>query len=170
MTGVQTCALPICDFIDATSGSFKYIYGFEPDNQNFVKLKENLRDIDPSRLKLWSAGLHARTGKIGFNSLGNSASAISETGNDEISLVALDDVVGEKPTYIKLDIEGAEADALYGMKNTLTDYSSKLAVSIYHKPADLWELPLLLHKLAPSYKFYMRHYTHDLNETVCYAV
>lgn len=158
-------------FINKVKGDFEYIYGFEPDRRNFSMLIQNTRHISPYKMKLFNAGLHSHEGKISFNSLGNSASFISEEGGELIALLALDTVVKEfKPSYIKLDIEGAEADALLGMKNTLKACQPKLAISSYHKPEDLWELPLLIKALEPSYRLYMRHYTHDLHETVCYGV
>ncbi|NJD02106.1 MAG: FkbM family methyltransferase [Ruminiclostridium sp.] len=161
----------IVEFINATGNSFKYIYAFEPDRQNFNHLMENTGYIAEDRLKLMNAGLYSETGKIGFSSLGNSGSFVSEAGNDVISMVRLDEAIGEhKPTYIKLDIEGAEEAALGGMKNTIAAYRPKLAISIYHKSDDLWELPLVIHSLNPFYDIYIRHYSKGLYETVCYAV
>lgn len=161
----------IVDFIRATDNKFDYIYGFEPDIQTYNKLTKRIGYKECNRLKLFNSGLYSKNGETSFDSHGNSASCISETGKDTISLVRLDDVVGEyKPTYIKLDIEGAEEDALYGMKDTITKYHPKLAISIYHKAADLWELPLLIHSLSASYNIYIRHYSNGLHETVCYAV
>ena len=161
----------IADFADSVNNKFDYIYGFEPDKQNFSNLTKSMAYMDFNRLKLFNAGLYSKTGEISFDSHGNSASAISDTGRDKISLVRLDDIVREyKPTYIKLDIEGAEKEALYGMKNTITEYHPKLAISIYHKAADLWELPMLIRSLSASYNIYIRHYSNGLHETVCYAI
>lgn len=158
----------IADFINAVHNNYQSIYAFEPDRQNFQQLKNNTRHI--ARLHLLNAGLYSETREIGFSSLGNSGSFISETGKDRISLVKLDDMAAElKPTYIKLDIEGAEKEALHGMKNIITACHPKLAVSIYHKASDLWELPLLIHSLNPAFNIHIRHYSLDLNETVCYA-
>ena len=161
----------IADFVDSVHNKFDYIYGFEPDKQNFSNLTKRVAYMDCDHLKLFNAGLYSKTGEISFDSHGNSASAISVTGRYKISLVRLDDVVGEhKPTYIKLDIEGAEKEALYGMQNTIAEYHPKLAISIYHKAADLWELPLLIRTLPASYNIYIRHYANGLHETVCYAI
>lgn len=161
----------IDDFVNTVNNKFNYIYGFEPDKQNFSKLTKNIAYMDFNRIKLFNAGLYSKSGEISFDSHGNSASAISDTGTDRISLIRLDDVVEEhKPTYIKLDIEGAEEEALYGMKNTILEFHPKLAISIYHKAADLWELPLLIRSLSASYNIYMRHYSNGLHETVCYAI
>lgn len=161
----------IADFVNSVDNKFDYIYGFEPDKQNFSNLTKSVAHMYCNRLKLFNAGLYSKAGEISFDSHGNSASAISDTGGDNISLVRLDDVVGEhKPTYIKLDIEGAEKEALYGMKSTIAENHPKLAISIYHKAADIWELPLLIRTLPASYNIYIRHYTNGLHETVCYAI
>lgn len=100
------------------------------------------------------------------------SSAIDKSGNTEIEVVRLDDFIpsDEKITFIKMDIEGAEIDALNGCKNILQKYKPKLAICIYHKPDDLWEIPLLIKRLVPDYKIYVRHYSNYLWETVCYAV
>jgi hypothetical protein len=45
-----------------------------------------------------------------------------------------------------------------------------LAVSLYHKPEDLWDLPLLINALVPGYLLYLRRYSDERWETVCYAV
>ncbi|MFZ7102550.1 MAG: FkbM family methyltransferase [Peptococcaceae bacterium] len=161
----------IRDFIKATGNSFTFIYGFEPDKQNFDSLEKELEHIGANRLKLFNAGLYSATQEACFDSHGNSSSHLSESGKDKISLVKFDDIAEKyKPTYIKLDIEGAEREALEGMENTLKAYRPKLAVSVYHKADDLWELPLVVHSLNSSYKIYLRHYMGSLHETVCYAV
>ena len=100
------------------------------------------------------------------------SSAIDKSGNTEIEVVRLDDFIpsDEKITFIKMDIEGAEIDALNGCKNILQKYKPKLAICIYHKPDDLWEIPLLIKRLVPEYQIYIRHYSNYLWETVCYAV
>lgn len=161
----------IVDFINETNNNFNFIYAFEPDIQNYNNIKDSIKHIDSNRLKIFNAGLYSKTGEIGFESLGNKASFVSETGESKISLVNLDGVVGvHKPTYIKLDIEGAEKEALYGMKDTITKYHPKLAISVYHKASDLWELPLVILNLSPSYNVFIRHYSNGPYETVCYSI
>lgn len=75
----------------------------------------------------------------------------------------------EAPTFIKMDIEGAELEALEGAKNTIVKSKPKLAICLYHKPDDLWKIPLYLKKLVPEYKFYIRHHSKVRWETVLYA-
>ena len=61
-------------------------------------------------------------------------------------------------------------NALLGCKNFISNYHPKLAISIYHKTSHLWKIPLLIKNLYPGYKLYLRHYTTDLYDTICYAV
>ena len=73
-------------------------------------------------------------------------------------------------TMVKMDIEGAEYDALLGMKGTLR-FHPILMVSMYHKVEDLFRLQLLIEKMCPGvYHYYIRHYSPTIIETVLYAV
>jgi hypothetical protein len=73
--------------------------------------------------------------------------------------------------FIKMDIEGSELEALKGAKNTIKNQKPRLAISVYHKPEDIFEIPLYLKELVPAYKFYLRHdCLVNLTETVLYAM
>lgn len=88
-----------------------------------------------------------------------------------IETVALDETVYDrKPTYIKMDIEGAEQEALKGCKRIIQDYKPKLAICIYHKPDDLFEIPIMIKEMNPEYKLYVRQYADAWYDTVLYAV
>lgn len=56
------------------------------------------------------------------------------------------------------------------VRNIITSQKPKLAISIYHKKEDIWELPGLLLEMNPEYRFYLRHYSLREAETVLYAV
>lgn len=74
-------------------------------------------------------------------------------------------------TYIKADVEGAEARALNGAKQTIKAFSPRLTVSAYHRNDDLFILPALIKKLDPEYKLYLRHHPYiPAWETNLYAV
>jgi hypothetical protein len=74
--------------------------------------------------------------------------------------------------FIKMDIEGSELEALKGSADTIAARKPKLAICLYHKTEDFWEIPLYLHDLTPEYKLFVRHHTaiFDLKETVLYAM
>lgn len=76
-----------------------------------------------------------------------------------VDCVKLDDWFAQQqitPTYIKMDIEGGELDALIGCSETIKKLKPKLAICLYHKREDMWKIPLFIHSLVPEYKFYCR--------------
>jgi hypothetical protein len=85
--------------------------------------------------------------------------------------VSLDDILPDFiPTFIKMDIEGAEIEAIKGARYTISKFKPDLAIAVYHKIEHLWEVPLLIKSLKNNYKFYLRSYEHFNQETVLYAV
>lgn len=69
-----------------------------------------------------------------------------------------------------MDIEGVELEALKGCKNTIMHDRPKLAISVYHRPEDIIEIPMYIKTLLPDYNLYMRHYSFYDGETVLYAL
>lgn len=92
-------------------------------------------------------------GKLYFNS-NSSCSKISNEGDIAVDVIKLDDFfkTHEKPTFIKMDIEGAELAALRGCADTIREYKPKLAICVYHKPEDIFEIPEYILSLNPDYK------------------
>ena len=58
--------------------------------------------------------------------------------------------------FIKYDVEGAETEALLGSREIIKTNAPALLVSAYHRSADLFRLPLLVHELDPAYRLYLR--------------
>ena len=97
-------------------------------------------------------------------------SKISNEGGLAIKAKTIDEIVGEeRVTFIKMDIEGSEYKAIIGAKNTIKRNKPRLAICVYHKVNDLVEIGNLLIDMIPEYKFYIRHYTSSMEETVLYA-
>ena len=105
-----------------------------------------------------------------FRASSNEGSRLVAGGGTCIPVTSLDAVIDGKVTFIKMDIEGAEYEALKGAERLIREYKPKLAVSVYHKPEDIWELPGLILSFCPEYTFYLRHYSLSSEETVLYAV
>jgi FkbM family methyltransferase len=86
----------------------------------------------------------------------------------------LDDIVSEYSIkavdYIKLDLEGAEPQALMGMARTIEKFRPSLAVSIYHEPNHMWEIPLYLMGRLQDYEYYVGHYSYQRWESILYAI
>lgn len=157
------------NFIKWSQGKYKAIFSSEPDIQCYKKCQETLRDVDNFYLE--KRGLWSSQTRLSFSAKGDSTSKIVTGGEESIQTVCLDDMVGDKKvTFIKMDIEGAEKEALIGASKTIGNYKPKLAICIYHKPQDVWEIPGLILELNPKYRFYVRHYSLYDPETILYAV
>jgi FkbM family methyltransferase len=97
-------------------------------------------------------------------------SRILASGEARIQCVSIDNVLpGFQPTFINMDIEGAELEALKGAEKTILASRPDLGICVYHSPSHLWEVPLYLHSLGVGYRFYLRNYTSFTGETVLYA-
>lgn len=143
-------------------------WAFEPDPANFAELAAVARRADlPATL--FPCGLGDRLGSAGL--AGDGTSAALTGGGGGVPVVALDDVlVGAAPTLVKLDVEGFEAAALAGMAGTLARARPRLAVAVYHRPEDLWELPARVAELLPGAALHLRQHGHNGFDTVLYAV
>jgi hypothetical protein len=127
-----------------------------------------LQGVGPMIIEECAAGSHEH--KMLFATTGTAGSSLG-AGADQVRVRPLDDILnGHTPTFIKLDVEGAEKDALLGARRTIEQHAPVLAVCLYHRPSDLWELPLLLRSMNPQYSLYLRRYSDECWETVCYAV
>ena len=88
----------------------------------------------------------------------------------EIETVALDDVLAVKRiTFIKMDIEGAEYEALLGARKLIMENRPRMAISVHHKFEDFVTLADLVLSMHPDYRIAFRHYGFDDLETVMYV-
>lgn len=157
------------EFMKQTNGKFNRIYAFEPEESKYKEFNQISKGHE--RIELLPYGLWSKREVLRFNSQNNYASNIDESGNTEIPVISIDEVLnGDPVTFIKMDIEGAELEALKGASTTIRKYKPILAICIYHKPLDIVEIPMYIKELVPEYKIYIRHYGVNLYETVCYAV
>lgn len=104
---------------------------------------------------------------------GGAAAQASQVGTVEVQTCRLDDWVLETgiiPTFIKMDVEGAESAALRGGAETISRHRPKLAISAYHSLDDLLGLAPLIASIQPDYRFYLDHHTTHAEETVLYAI
>ena len=85
-------------------------------------------------------------------------------------LLIKDSFIKEYEAYENnMDVEGNELDALKGAMRILNTSKPDLAISIYHRPSDLWDIILHLNSSCAGYKFAIRNYTGFPAETVLYA-
>jgi FkbM family methyltransferase len=154
-------------------GKIESIACFEPDNANFRSLSEyltaNSHEI-ARHICAYPCGVHSSERQLQFSTGDLFNSRISDRGATIIQCVAIDHVLpGFNPTFINMDIEGAEMEALAGAEETIKRSKPDLAICVYHSPSHVWEIPLYLHSLNSGYRFYLRNYTSFVSETVLYA-
>jgi len=157
-------------FINAVKGRFESIHAFELDPINFRQLETNVRNMHGSdRIKIFNFGIWDHECDINF-SVGKSQSTVG-VGACSAHVVPLDSILaGQRVSFIKMDIEGAEPNALRGGEAVISTQKPKLAVCVYHHVSHLWEIPIYISKILPKHKLFLRHYTNLEYETVCYAI
>ena len=188
------------DFIERTGGRFGAAYAFELDAANFASMTKtfqsrvdrdraysvkgvpspsSLRDAiaesgEPDRtggsVFLCRVGAGSRNEEIRYRSQAK-GSLIDASGECVADIIRIDDIFSRhRVTFLKMDIEGAEMEALEGAKETIRRWKPKIAACVYHNPDHLLQMPIFLRNLVPEYRFYLRHHTKAYFETVCYAI
>lgn len=159
------------NFIKWCDGDYKHIYCFEGDPHNAELCEQKMSDlITEGKLTVIKKAVAEKNGVTSFVSCSNGCSKIGD-GDLKVETVTLDYVLGKaKPTFLKMDIEGGEYFALQGAKEIIKKYHPKLAISVYHLPSDVYDIPHLILSYYPEYKFYLRHYSPFREETVLYAI
>jgi FkbM family methyltransferase len=146
---------------------------FEPDLVNYQQLVQliehhELSHVIPLPLAAWDSTVQLR-----FSASGSSNSSVNPNGDSMIQAVAVDEFIPKdiKVNYIKMDIEGAEPHALMGSMKVIERNVPHLAICVYHKPEQLWEIGLwILANFPQKYRFYLRSYAEQTFETVLYCI
>jgi FkbM family methyltransferase len=146
---------------------YKKVFLFEPERKNMLITKEKLKNF--TNIEFYQLGLSDKKETLKFDVSGSS-SKISEEGEVIIHVDRLDDIIKEKVTFIKMDIEGAEGKAIDGAKETIKAYHPKLAISVYHKKDDFWKIPEQILNIRDDYNIYLRHYTEGISETIMFFI
>lgn len=158
------------DYIRFTKGYYK-IYFFEPDKIILEGAKDRLKDY--SDIIYMCAAVGERSGHKNYNPIGDGAGFVSENETDisePVEIVALDDLVKSHKSYIKMDIEGYELEALKGAKKVIQSLKPMLSISAYHKTKDLHQIIPLILSWNPEYQVYLRHYRNNYSDTRVYFI
>ncbi len=149
------------------------VYAFEPDINNYMKCKKAAgKHFKDGVVNIVGKGTWSENKTIRFNASADGCSRVTENGGTSIEVVPIDDIIApdEKVTFIKMDVEGSELESLKGARHTIRRCKPKLAVCIYHRHKDMYEIPLYIKELVPEYRLYVRHHSNGASETVLYAM
>lgn len=159
------------DYIN-TYGSYRKIYCYEIDEANMKKVKENLQEYPDIEFRQKGAGSKSGRMYIQGNYDSSCNKVVEANTGREIEIVSIDDDIHEKVTLIKMDIEGAEQEALLGCKRHIQEESPKLLISVYHNNEDIWKIPRMIDEMKSDYHFYLRSNGKQLGpaEIVLFAI
>lgn len=156
-------------FKERVGDRFDRIIAFEPDPQTYARLVRNFSN--DARVEAINAGLHRKKSVLRFRDDASRGAIFVEDGEIAMDVVGLDELLaGSRASFIKMNIEGAEIDALYGARDTIQRWLPKLAVSVYHRPSDLWQIPRIVREFSGAYDLFLRQHDGGVIETVLYAV
>lgn len=154
--------------------SCKKYYAIEPDKRQYEELREEMaKSAGIGEVVHIPCGVWKNKSCLHF-SLESACGVIGNTGKEEgfIDTNSIDEIVqkDEKVSFIKMDIEGAELEALRGGVNTIKRNCPRLAICVYHKREDLITIPQFIKSLNPQYKLYLRPHFPYASEVVLYAI
>jgi len=162
------------------SGPSGKVYSFEflEDNLRIFHRNLSLNECLAKNIQIIQNPVWSKSGEDVAIAANGPGTHISHGGASDKNLLkfktlSIDDLVNsgsiEKADFIKMDIEGAELNALKGAEETIRRFKPKLAITVYHSLNDFWEIPEWLESLGLGYKFYLRHFTIHAEETVLFA-
>jgi len=147
----------------------EHVLAFEPDPANYAALRAEIgEDMRATLLPMaaWSC-----VSTLRFSATQSMASGVADCGELLVQAAPVDDVaVDWGPTLVKMDVEGAELEALRGMEQTIRAYRPDLCLSLYHTPRHLFEIPLLVASWGLGYRFYLRVHEENTFGVVLYAL
>jgi FkbM family methyltransferase len=163
----------IKSFLRESGSRFDRIVAYEPDPASYSRLEASVATFPhPDRIRVQCAATGAQNGFVSFCASADESSYVSAgTGNLQVPCLTLDDSLrGIRPSYINIDIEGAELDALKGARKVIEEHSPVLTVCSYHSQNHLWRIPLLINSFNKGYAFYLRPHLFEVWDLVCYAI
>lgn len=160
-------------YLVCSKGKYLHYYAFEAEKNTYNILCETIKKGSYKNVSPICAGLWDKNTYVEFESVKYGSNKIVENkqrGN--IKVVSLDEYLEGKPvSFIKMDIEGSEYQALTGMKKTIHEFLPILAFSVYHKRDDFFKLlSIIENNNSDCYKYFIRQYRYTPTETVCYAI
>lgn len=163
------------EFLSLSAGRFREFFAIEPDPQSFSRLSRYVSSLPfdiRARIRALQSAVGAVEGPIRFDAVGRPDSRESIDGAVTVPSAPLDNLLRKAMgiTLLKMDIEGAEIEALEGARSTISRDRPILAVCVYHRQSDLWRAPAVMHAVAPDHALFLKRHRPDGWETVAYAI
>jgi FkbM family methyltransferase len=158
---------------DFAGGSLRAYYGFEPDPTNYALLQRHVGAISATwpdvTILISQVAVGADRRDKEFRANASDTAQVSPTGETVVRSIRLDDLDLPSPTYLKVDVEGGEAEVLRGATELLKTDALTVAIATYHRPTDLFALPLHLSRTAPNRRHFLRSHGDAGIDLICYV-
>ncbi len=137
-------------------GGYEHIHAVEPTKKSFIRMKNKIGDME--NVSLYNLAVSDKSGELIFNTHGGRNHAEAEKG-ESIKSASVDELLcGKKATLIKMDIEGGEAAAILGARETVLKHKPKMQIAAYHRLEDYFALPLKVAEIRNDYQIFMRRF------------
>ena len=159
-------------YVDYSGAEFKGALCCEANSSNIERLTEHIRERNYKNVEIVDRAIWKSDGLVRFHPAGEKSGYISEDGVIELNSTTVDILAhNRRIDFIKIEVDGAEYEALLGAMDTIISQHPVIAISVYHKPEDIIRIPLMLKSLRIDYRLYLRFYgCTTLTDIVCYAV
>ncbi|MCP3967428.1 MAG: FkbM family methyltransferase [Lentisphaerae bacterium] len=154
------------------------VYAFEPNVENHEKLCHNINKCNLNdKIYAVNKAIYSKTGykkfyvygkyDLGSGLKGQYVAPERDWVNRstyEVQTIPLDDYHKDnnlKIGLIKLDIEGAELNAIKAAQNVIIEYEPVIICAIYHSPFDFFYIKPYLESLGVNYKFKISRLSYD---------
>ena len=147
----------VAEFVNEFNQDYKTIHTYDISEPTVSLMKENLKNL--RNIVFNVKGVADKQGELslaGVDAPFHGNRLVMQSGSSRVPIVKLDDDIKEPITFLKIDVEGLDKEALNGARNHIIKYHPKIHVDTYHKLVDFFEVPLLIHGIDPSYRFYLR--------------
>jgi FkbM family methyltransferase len=154
-----------------------FTFEFIPSNLLIMEKNINLNKELKNRIEIIKNPIWEYSGEEMYYVDNGPGSTVNKEKTNEsavkIATLSLDDFSQKnnllRVDFIKMDIEGAELEALKGAENLIRKFRPKLAISIYHKPEHFYQIIEYLNSLNLEYEFFLDHFTIHSEETILFA-
>jgi FkbM family methyltransferase len=154
-------------FLKENDNRFDGYYGLEPDPANYRMLQQYVEELPPeqkSKVSITQKAAWMDGGGTRLYALKGPGSFVADIGGEEIETTTIDQLLnGKRATYIKMNIEGSEKQALEGAQACIRTYKPRLAIAGYHRTEDFWRIPQIIRGYREDYRMYLRSYMNHIS-------
>lgn len=154
-------------FFRRNGDTFEGYHGLEPDKSNFQKLKKYVESLPAALQEKCHLYEQAAWDSEGIRKIyalqGPGSFMAADIGTEPVRVGRIDNLGVSKATFIKMNIEGSEKEALAGAEETIRRDKPLLAIAGYHRTEDFWEIPLRIHRMRSDYHLHLRSYMNHIS-------